>query len=194
MKRFLSLSIILFLLQVVIAAAPDMMEFDIIFNKQGKSGVSICEATVDDNGTLTAVDENAPLDKIEFPIYDNNPESPAPSTSFGIVWNVYSGSTYSLSVSAHAADGNSGNMLVATSDDGKIDYLNYEIKINPLSGMTGSKTFSGVGPHEFNSGHRDLYTLVTGQAVVTLTIDTTDRDSYLGDYKGSISFVLTTDE
>lgn len=190
MKKFLALFIIIFVFQSVLNAV-EPVNFNIIFNKQGKSGVVVCDAILGNEDQVVDVNENAPKTKIEFPIYNNDPNQSYPSTSFGIVWNVYSGSLYTLSVSAHATDNNTSEMLVAE-ENGQKDYLGYTIQINPISGdMTENKSFSGVGPHEFFNGTRAAYTLVTGKAGVTLTID--KRNSYLGDYTGVLTFTLTTD-
>ena len=168
-------------------SASKEKNFAVSFSKKGISDISICGIAEG------VIDKDDHPDRLDFSIWDG---TTIPYADFGIVWNVYSGSRYTVTMSCYAYDGSREHNMVynGTEGEGENPYLDYQVV--KISGTVDGVPFSRAGSEggvDFTvyEGTRPLYSGVSGEAGVHLELES--RDEYLGEYIGYISVELIAD-
>ena len=187
--------IILLMLLVCIPSslfsATKEKNFTVSFTKKGISDVAICGMV---EGSTTEIDKNNHPDRLDFSIWNGNT---TPYANFGIVWNVYSGSSYKVTMSCYAFDGSKEHNMVYNGTVGSDEdpYLDYEVV--EISGTVDNVDFNRdttAGGVDFivYEGTRSPYAAVSGEALVHLELER--QEEYLGDkYIGYIFVELIID-
>lgn len=161
--------------------------FNVIFRKGGISSVTICNLT--EEGT---VDRDSFLDRIDFSLWDG---TTIPYAKFGIAWNVYSGSRYSIMMSCYAFDGSREHNMIydGVPAEGEDPYLDYQsVTITRFVGAeTPSVNYEKGIDFKVYEGIRNDFSEAAGEAIVHLTMEA--MDDYLGDYDGYIYVELKID-
>ena len=198
MKRFSVLLACLILVSSFSVAKEEKVDFTLKFLKRGETAVSICDL----DASETTVDRNTTLTQINFSMFDETDPTATgtPSAKFGIAWDVFSGTSYTLSLSCYAEDASSLHPMAYDDDISALAnpedaYLDYQISIEGKTTASDviSEQYDTANDgltYDFFTGSREEYSLVQGSAIVTLTLE--ERTSYLGDYSGSITVYLRT--
>lgn len=134
------------------------LSFDIVFFLRGETEFGFCNL-----GTDGKPDSSSPLKAaIDLPVGGINRNEDV-AYSLGIYWNIYTGSSYSISLSANGrADGSSPNMMHSLAEDSG---FNYTISVDG-TGIVIADTSSYV----ISSGNRDTYSGVSGDRTVSMVI------------------------
>ena len=196
MKRVLMFAFVFIILLLdVICALPNPKSFDIKFSKNGTTSLHLCSAA---NGSLN---ESEFINLIEFSMYDESEPDTMPYAEFGIVWNLYSGTSYDITMTCVSSLDGGDHMLVSSSD-GTISYLDYDVNVSGLP--SASSTFNweyssgAMNDTRIYSGTREPYTQESGTAYVKLemqpNLDSEGNNVYMGDYSGYITVKLNSNE
>ena len=196
MKRALMFAFVFIILLLdVICAFPNQKSFDIKFSKNGTTSLHLCSAA---NGSLN---ESEYINLIEFSMYDESEPATMPYAEFGIVWNLYSGTSYDITMTCVSSLDGGDHMLVSSSD-GTISYLDYDVNVSGLP--SASSTFNweysrgAMNDTCIYSGTREPYTQESGTAYVKLemqpNLDSEGNNVYMGDYSGYITVKLNSNE
>lgn len=197
-KRFLVL-IQLFVFFSLFLYADSKKSFDLYFIKSGETSFNITNSA-----------HTSSLDKIDFSIWDGagtNGTINYPTAEFGVVWEIYRGTSYKITLDFNSSLDLSGDSMLVSAEGNRANYYAVAtISENEIS--NGEKLKKIINSNNtLNTSEASLvlidstkgeYEMASGNAIVKLTMistNTSEGDIFFmdGTYNGYVLLTVVTE-
>lgn len=198
-KRFLVLIQLFVFFSLFLYA--DSKSFDLYFIKSGESSFNITNSA-----------HTSSLDKIDFSIWDGagaNGTINYPTAEFGVVWEIYRGTSYKITLDFNSSLDLSGDSMLVSAEGNRANY--YAVATVSVSGseseISNNEKFSVDSTNNalvtseaslvLIDSTKGEYEMASGKAIVKLTMiqNTSKEDNFFmdGTYNGYVLLTVETE-